>query len=368
MTQGGAISPFATYLASFTNLDLPLVIEIFVGVAFLWLFLLSPSIYLFMFLERKICADVQMRLGPNRVGPSGFFQIFADTFKMFLKEDVTGTRARVFEGSEFFLRWGPPSAIAALFCAFGTLPLSHNWMCANIDGGLLLVVGALLLANLFCFWSSYDGASSWSILASFRTLSSISVFLLPVVLSTIPVILITGSTNLSRIIEKQEGMPWNWLAFHNPGTLISVLTLYVGLLVWCGRAPFELASSETELYGGHSSLYTGTRLLTMEFLSNFSIFVSCCFISTLFLGGGATPFDLDFFGRAASFIEFGFLLMKTFALLLVSIWVRWSFPRLNVDQVIRFTWKVLVPLSFLSIILTALWISITGGKGLSDLL
>lgn len=358
-----AISPMAAYVGSFLDGTLPAWALILAATALHWFLLLIVPMVGIGYLDRKLGADVQMRIGPNRVSAYGVFQFAADAIKLFFKED-SGPELQ--EG--WLFRWGIVASIVCVFLAIGSIPMAENWALSNLDSGVIMVVSSLCFSNLCIFWAAYSAKSQWSVLSSFRVLAMVTAYIVPVAVALIPPILIAGSPNFENIVRAQGGWPWQWMMFHNPATLLSAGSMFLGLQIWQARAPFDHYRARAEIAGGLAAEYSGLRKGLLSFLEYASLFLACAFIVTVYMGGWQTPFNLESFGRAANLVEWLMLLVKIFALVFISIWIRWSLPSLRVDQIVNLSWRVLVPIGLFSSAVTAIWMVVFKGKGVGDFL
>lgn len=357
----GVVSPLAAYLGSFLDMTLPAWVLILAATAIYWFALFIPPMLVMSYVDRKLGADIQMRIGPNRVSSYGVFQSVSDAIKLFFKED-SGPDAQ--EGLLF--KWGVVAAIVCVFLAMGNIPVAEAWALSNLDSGVVFVVTALCFSNLCVFWAAYSAKSQWSVLSSFRILSMSTAYVVPVGLALIPPILVAGSSNLDSIVRAQGGLPWKWVVFHNPGTLFGFAAIFLGLQIWEARAPFDHYSARGEIAGGYTAEYSGVRWGLLGFLEYASLLLACAFIVTTYLGGWQTPFNLESFGRAANIVEWVMFMAKIIGLLFISIWIRWSLPSLRIDQIVNLSWRILVPLGLLGGTITAIWLVAFNGRGIGD--
>lgn len=357
------LSPMAAYVGSFTDMVLPAWVLITAATIVHWFALLLPPLALLGYLDRKMGSDIQMRIGPNRVGPFGMGQPVADVIKLFFKQD-SGPDAQ----EPWLFRWGVVAAIVCVFLAIGDIPLAEAWALSNLDAGAVFVIAVLTFSSLCIFWAAYSAQSSWSVLSGFRALSMISAYVVPLAVTTVPPVLIAGSPNLDAIVRAQGGFPWKWIAFNNPGATVACAAMFIALLVWQGRAPFDHQRARGEIAGGFVAEFGGVRKGLVTFLEYASLFLACAFIVAVYLGGWQTPFNLESFGRAANIVQWFVYMVKVFTLAFLSIWIRWSLPSLRADQIVNLSWRILVPMGLAGGIFTAVWLVIFNGKGFGDFL
>ena len=350
-TELSAISPLAAYVGSFIDMHLPNWLLIVAATSIYWFFLMLPPMAAMGFVDRKLGADIQMRIGPNRVSPYGVFQVVADVIKDFFKEDS------VPEAQENLLfRWGAVAAIMCVFVAAGAIPVAESWALSNPDSGVIMVVWALCFSNLCIFWSAYSAKSQWSVLSSFRVLAVVATYIVPLVIALIPPVLIAGSPNLDAIVRAQGGVPWHWNMFQNPGAFLSCGVMFLALLIWQARAPFDHYRARGEIAGGFTAEYSGLRLGLLSFLEYASLMTACMFIVTVYMGGWQFPVDIESWGRAANAAQFLCFLFKIFILVFLSVWIRWSLPALRIDQIVNLSWRILVPVGLFGSAVTAIWL------------
>lgn len=319
--------------------------------------------------ERKISAYIQLRLGPNRVGPWGLFQSFADVFKLYLKEDIVPAAA-----DYKFHALAPVIAIGVAVTVYAVIPFSGPLV--TIDGkeyGLamapdmnvaLLVILAMTSVGVYgvalAGWSSN---SKYSLMGGLRSAAQMISYELSMGLAVVGVVLIGGSLNLIELIEFQTTNGWN--VFYQPlGFLIFLITA----LAETNRAPFDLPEAEPELVGGYHTEYSGMKFGLLYLAEYANILASSAIMATLFLGGwDIIPFideaallGLDPTGLPMVLAGHIVFLSKAFVLVFVFIWIRWSLPRFRYDQLMNLGWKVLLPLSLANIAVTGIVMLLLG--------
>lgn len=329
------------------------------------------------YLERKISADLQDRIGPNRVGPVGLFQFIADAIKMLAKEDFRPQGA-----DRFLFNLAPILVVTGACMAFAVLPLSQYLIAADINIGIFYVLAITTLITPGILLGAWSSNNKWSLLGGMRAAAQIISYEIPVALSILPVILISGTLQMGDIVH-QQGWVWSgagasqfhfWNAFHNPFTFFAVFLLFTGGLAESNRIPFDLPESESELVSGFATEFSGIRF-GMYMIGEFAeAFVMCAIVTTLYLGGWHIPFfNLESLpillpSFVVALIQFGVFMVKTLALFFVCMWLRWTLPRLRVDQLMAFCWKGLVPLAIFNLFGTALWLWLLKGKSLAQII
>jgi len=327
--------------------------------------------------ERKIAAFIQSRLGPMDVGPKGIFQTLADLLKMIQKEDIVPKAA----DKPIFLL-GPILVFTAIFAGFSMLPLNSNVAGAAVESGVLLLMAVVALDVLGILMAGWGSNNKFSLYGAVRAIAQIVSFEIPLGLSVLCVVMICQSMDLQEISRQQglntidpiflfglKGMDievthlggiLSWNVVKSPLLLFGFLIFFIAGLAKANRAPFDLPESESELVGGYHTEYSGFRW-GIFMLAEYGIMLLISFLAViLFFGGWNTPFiNLGMFQSAnwtmGSFWEVFWLLSKTLILVFVQMWVRWTYPRLRVDQLMTLSWKYLTPFGLLLVFLCGLW-------------
>ncbi|MCC6697151.1 MAG: NADH-quinone oxidoreductase subunit NuoH [Candidatus Hydrogenedentes bacterium] len=316
-----------------------------VGVAALLSFLGMALIYI----ERKIAAHFQCRLGPTRVGPFGLFQTLADTLKLVFKEDFVPPKAdRSLHMLAPFLALLVPVVLLAL------IPYSPNVQVADLNIGILFITaigGFGVMGILIAGWSSNN---KWSMIGAMRAGAQIISYELSATLALLVVVLFSGTMSLTGIVLSQQDGWWIWRG-HAAG-FVAFLIYVVASTAELNRTPFDIPEGESELTAGFHTEYSGLRF-AFFFLAEFiNMFTVSALTATLFLGGWM-PFhvgDWAGFNAAMDTIPPGiWFLTKTSMVIFVIMWFRWTFPRLRVDQLMHLEWKVLLPLGFANLFVAA---------------
>ena len=326
--------------------------------------------------ERKISADIQMRQGPNRVGPFGILQFLADGVKMILKEDIYPAQA-----DRLLFNLAPMLAIVGVLATLAVVPFSSGLTLANLNVGVFFLVGISSLVGVAVFLGGYSANSKWSMLGGMRGASQIISYEVPITITTLTIVLLSGGLSFGAFVETQGGLPHQWYIFHNPFTFIGFFVFFIGMLAETNRAPFDLPEAESELVSGYHTEYTGMRFGLFALAEYIEIFVLCGVAVAAFLGGYKVPFDL---GSGVIFVEklglpaiigknigqvlqLGSFVTKTLALYYVVIWVRWTYPRIRVDQVMTICWKYLTPLALFNLVGVTVWMYLTHNQSIWEL-
>jgi NADH-quinone oxidoreductase subunit H len=297
--------------------------------------------------ERKGLARIQNRLGPNRVGPFGFFQPLADAVKSLTKEDIVPVSA---DAIVHFL--APVVLVVAVFMGFAVLPVGRNMVLVDMDAGLLFFFAMGASTELSIFMAGWSSRNKYSLLGAMRAVAQMISYEVPLLLSSVAVVMITGSLSLSKIVEAQAGYTGvfpHWYIFTPWG--------FGAFVMWCvaatsetNRSPFDLPEGESELVAGYFTEYSGFKF-ALFFLGEYLAMFSISGIGvTLFLGGWSAPFS--FLTFIPSWIWF---FSKVMMSIFVFIWIRGTLPRLRQDQLMNFAWKFVLPFTLLDLMVTALW-------------
>jgi len=313
--------------------------------------------------ERKISADMQARIGPNRVGPYGILQFLADGVKMLMKEDIVPKDADRFL---FFI--APMLALTGVFGTLAVVPFSSGLTLTDLNVGVIYLVGIGSLVGLAVFLGGYASNSKWSMIGGMRGASQIISYEVPVVLSILAVVLLSGTLSFGGITKAQGGWPHEWFIFHNPFTFLGFFILFIGSLAESNRAPFDLPEAESELVSGYHTEFTGMRFAFFALAEYIEVFVLCGIAAALYLGGFQVPFNLGGDTIWGQLLQLGAFFSKTLALYYLVIVIRWTLPRLRVDQLMSMCWKYLTPIALFNLIGVGLWMWLFDGKSLFTLL
>ena len=303
-----------------------------------------------IYAERKVCAWFQCRLGPNRVGPWGLFQTGADMIKILLKELVSITRA-----DKFLFRLASFVVIIGSICTFGALPFAKGLHAVDFNIGVfyLLAVSSLgVVGILLAGWASNN---KYTMIGALRSGAQLISYELSCGLSLLAIVILSGTMQLSEIVEQQAEM---WFIFkgHVPAVIAFLVYLVAGHAE-TNRGPFDLPEAESELTAGYHTEYSGIQFGFYYLAEYMNMFIIAAIASTMFLGGWM-PLHIpgwEAFNQVMDYIPSAlWFLGKTGFCVFLALWVRWSFPRLRIDQLLNLEWKVLMPISLLNILLMAI--------------
>jgi NADH-quinone oxidoreductase subunit H len=298
-------------------------------------------------MERKVAARMQIRLGPNRVGPMGMFQTAADTLKLILKEGLTP------DGSDKFLfNLAPFIVMIVAMLILAPIGFAKNFQIWDINIGVLYVSAISSLSVIGILMAGWASNNKYSLLGAMRSGAQIVSYELSAGLSIISIVVLTGSLQISQIVASQAN-GW-WLFKGHIPAIISFVIFIIAVTAETNRAPFDLAEAESELTAGFHTEYSGMKFALFFLAEYINIFIVCAIAATLFLGGWM-PFHIgnwQSFNHVMDFIPSSIWFFgKTFALIFLIMWFRWTFPRLRVDQLLNLEWKYLLPISMLNLLL-----------------
>jgi len=305
------------------------------------LFLVLNLAAVFTMAERKVSAYIQLRFGPNRVGPRGLLQPAADVFKLFTKENLAPNRA------DLWIFLGAPIAMFIPAAAVWlVVPFAPNAVVANLNVGLLFFVAMTSIGALGVIMAGYGSRSSFSLLGALRGAAQMISYEVPLILSMLGVIMLAGSLSFVDVVNAQSGGFWHWYFLPQ---LPMFIVFYIAGLAEARRVPFDLPEGESEIVGGFMVEYSGMTWALIQASEFASMGLISAVTTTLFLGGWQPPIEALDFGNF-NWVWFG---LKTALLVFTFQWVRWSVPRLRMDQLMDFGWKVLVPICLVWLFVTA---------------
>ncbi len=296
---------------------------------------ISVNTLFLVWMERKVAGRIQRRPGPLHVGPQGLLQTVADAVKLLSKELVLPK-----EANKFLYLLAPILTFAPILSAFIVVPLSENVIIRNLNIGFLLIFALANISFIGIFVAGWSSNNKYALLGSMRAVAQNISYEIPLLLSTMGVVMTAQSVKTVDIVAAQEHM---WFIFIQP---LAFVLFFCSSLAEANRAPFDIPEAESELVAGFHTEYSGMRF-ALFFLGEYTaIFVSSVIAATLFLGGWRGPLLPGPF----------WLILKTYVIVFVVMWVRWTFPRLRSDQLMNFAWKVLIPFGILNLLFTAFFI------------
>lgn len=297
--------------------------------------------------ERKGLGRIQNRLGPNRVGKWGLLQPVADGLKTLTKENITPYAA---DKVVFFL--APVALLVPVLLAYSVIPFGRNMVPIELEAGLLFFFAVGAGTELSVFMAGWASRNKYSMLGAMRAIAQMISYEVPLILCTVPVIMISGSLNPVRIVEVQGYCPLglaHWFVF-TPWGFAGFILFLIAAAAESNRSPFDLPEGESEIIAGYYIEYSGFKFALFFLGEYLGLFVISALGITLFLGGWTAPLQaLEILPSWAWFF------LKLIALIVLFIWVRGTVPRLRMDQLMNFAWKFMLPLCLLNIVAAAAW-------------
>jgi NADH-quinone oxidoreductase subunit H len=353
--QGGEVYDFTPLITSitdfldrnFTPLWSQIISMILLGVALL-LFYAVLGLYL-VYAERKICARMQNRLGPNRVGPKGIFQTIADLIKLLLKELIYIRNA-----DNLLFNIAPFIVIVASIMAIGAIPFAKGLQAVDLNIGVLYILAISSMGVIGILIAGWASNSKYSVIGAMRSGAQVISYELSVGLALLCIITFAGSMQFSEIIASQQDGWWIFKG-HIAAWIAFVVYLIAGTAE-TNRGPFDLAEAESELTAGFHTEYSGIKFAFFFLAEYMNMFIIAAIATTLFFGGWL-PFHLynvTWFNRAMDFIPPVFWFFgKTAFVIYLMMWLKWTFPRLRIDQLLALEWKYLLPINLMNLIVIA---------------
>lgn len=314
--------------------------------------------------ERRIAGRMQSRIGPNRTGAAGFLAWVADAVKMILKEDTIPGSA-----DNLLFRAAPYFSMIGLLLPFVVLPFGEAAVVTDLNVGVFYVTAVTAFVVVGILVSGWASNSKWALFGGVRGAAQVISYEIPAGISLMVPVLMAGTLSMQGIVRAQGGLPWEWFVFRNPAAFIAFFISVTSSLAEGNRTPFDLPEAESELVAGYHAEYSGFRLAIFLMVEWANMWIMAGLAVTLFLGGWQVPFITDemykaalgtglvpspiwFLYQALSMLIFS---LKTWALVFLFIWLRWTLPRVRVDQMMSLCWKYLVPGAFACFIVTLLW-------------
>jgi NADH-quinone oxidoreductase subunit H len=312
------------------------IIRVIIGLIIVLAFSQLNALFL-VWLERKVAGHIQLRPGPKEVGPFGLLQTIADGIKLVGKELIT---PRTADRKLFVL--APVLVFTPVLVGFLVLPFDRFLVIRDMNMGVLLIFAFSTFSVLAILAGGWASNNKYALLGAIRSVAQNVAYEIPLLLAVMSVVLMTNSLQFSTIVEAQGRL---WFIFLQP---IAGLIYLIAATAETNRAPFDIPEAESELVAGFHTEYSGMRF-GLFFLAEYTnMFIVCAVATSLFFGGWQGPF-----GISLGLPGVVWFLMKTYLLIFVIMWVRWTFPRLRFDQLMNFSWKVMIPLSLANLVITA---------------
>ena len=324
----------------------PLWLVVLIKSAILLLVVVTTFAYA-MLVERKVLGWMQLRPGPNRVGPWGLLQPAADAAKLILKEDLTPKTA-----DPLIYRLAPFISLLTAFSVYAIIPFgassSGTWAIGNVNAGILFLLAITSIGVYGISLGGWASGSKYPLLGSVRATAQMISYELAMSLSFVGVLILAGTTSLDGIVNAQQ--KWWFFIPQLVGFLIYIITA----VAETNRAPFDLVEAETELVAGFHTEYSGLRFGLFFIAEYVNMLTVSCIATLLFFGGWNAPFGLTMIPGIVWFI------IKVSFFLFFYMWLRATLPRLRYDRLMAFGWKVLLPIATLNLIVTAIWVALKG--------
>ncbi len=333
-------------------------IEALIKAVVFFIFLLITAAFSVWF-ERRIAGLMQDRIGPNRTGPAGILQPFADVFKLFFKEDIVPKKA-----DKFIHGLAPIISVTMAALLYTVLPLAHYieiygrkiyiGIAPNINIGIVFILAMTSLSVYGITLAGWASNNKYSLLGGLRSAAQLISYELSMGMSIIGVVMVCGTLGTNDIILHQAS--WKWNVFLQP---LGFIIYFIAALAEINRTPFDLPESEQELVSGYSTEYSGMRF-GMFYLSEYANMATSSLIMVmLFFGGWQLPFPQEWLGLKdgsilLALVQASVMIIKALILVFIIIWIRWSIPRFRYDQLMKFGWHILMPLALLNLVVTAI--------------
>ncbi|AVR44395.1 NADH-quinone oxidoreductase subunit NuoH [Christiangramia fulva] len=302
-------------------------------------------------LERRVAAWFQLRIGPNRVGYQGLLQTMADALKLLTKE-LTGT----VKADKFLYNLAPYFVIITSLMALGIFPFTKNLQAYDLNIGLFFLIAISSIGVIGILLGGWSSNNKYSLIGAMRSGVQTISYELSIGLSLLTMVLLTGSLQLSEIVEVQKN-GWLIVQGHIPAIIAFMIYMIAGTAE-TNRAPFDMVEAESELGAGFHTEYSGMKFAYFFLAEFINMFIIAAIATTVFFGGWLSPFGIT---ESIPWLGVFWFLLKTFVLVFLMMWFRWTFPRLRVDQLLTLEWKYLLPINLANIVIMALivWLGLT---------
>jgi NADH-quinone oxidoreductase subunit H len=311
-------------------------------------------------MERKVSAFMQDRLGPNRVGPHGLFQTAADLLKLLQKEDIIATL-----NDKKLFNLAPIIVFTGSYAVFAAIPFSSAYIGSGIDLGLFYILAISSLVVVGILMAGWASNNKYSLLGAIRSAAQIISYEIPSALVILTMVMFLGTLNLKTISEMQTAYFWNWNLFGGavgglskflviPFMIVGFIIFFISTLAETNRTPFDIPEAESELVSGYHTEYAGMKWAMFMLAEYGNMFAVSAILSAIFLGGYQSPFG--YLGNTLGipwlvpWEQFFWFTLKGLVFVFVQMWLRWTLPRLRVDQLMNMCWKYLIPYAFVNLI------------------
>ncbi|HED07598.1 MAG TPA: NADH-quinone oxidoreductase subunit NuoH [Ignavibacteria bacterium] len=329
----------------------------------LFLFIL-PFALIAVLLERKVSAHMQDRLGPMRVGYHGLLQTIADILKLIQKEDIVAD-----SNDKTLFNIAPLLVFAGSYAAFAAIPFTSSYIGSNINLGLFFIIGISGIVVIGILMAGWASNNKYTLLGAMRCVAQMISFEIPTLMVVVTILMVTGTLNLNELTEIQSGFFWNWMIFGGavpgiakilliPFMIIAFGVIYISTLAEVNRTPFDIPEAESELVSGYHTEYSGMKFAMFYLAEYANMFAVSAIVVILFFGGYQSP--VGYLGNSIGLhwlIPIEQLFWFTFkgvGFVLLQMWLRWTLPRLRVDQLMAVCWKYLIPIAFVNLLIVGL--------------
>lgn len=313
--------------------DLAMVVVKFVAV----LVFVLLNVVVLVYMERRVAGFFQERLGPNRVGPQGSLQLVMDIFKLLSKEDIVPAGA-----DKFVYKAAAYAIFVPTILVYMVIPFGKGMNVIDLNLGLFYILAISSVTTLIIFMAGWGSRNKYSLVGGMRAIAQMVSYEIPYVFSFLGVIMLTGSLKMSTIVEAQQGM---WFIVLQP---IAFIVFLIAGNAEINRGPFDLPEGEQELVAGYHTEYTAGRFAMFYMAEYANLLAMAAIGATVFLGGWHGPWLPGWL----------WFFIKMYVLVFGQMWVRWTFPRIRIDQLMHFNWKVLLPVSLANIVVTGIGIKV----------
>ncbi len=347
------------------NLDIAVILPVVTLIGGTVIFLImAVNALVAVYFERKISAFMQDRLGPMEVGIFGFKggkkfwggigQTLADAIKLLVKEDILPNNA-----DKFLMILAPFIILTGAFLTFIGVPFAQNIVISDFNIGIFYIFAMSSIGVIGVILAGWSSNNKWSLYGSMRAAAQIISYEIPIGLSLLLVVLVTGSLHLGDIVQWQADH--RWFIFHSPFTFLAFFIFYISTIAETNRTPFDIPEAESELVAGWMTEYSGFRW-ALFFLSEYAnMLIVSIVASIVFLGGWLSPLQIFNIFPDSWLILDGpamglfWILFKAVILIFIMMWIRWTFPRLRVDQLMYLCWKIFIPFALVNLLFVSLW-------------
>nr|BDW36684.1 NADH dehydrogenase subunit A [Streblotrichum convolutum] len=320
---------------------------------------ITIGVLVLVWLERKISAGIQQRIGPEYAGPLGIIQALADGFKLLLKEDIIPSK-----GDTWLFNIGPAIVVIPVFLSYLVIPFGHDIVLADLSIGVFFWIAICSIVPLGLLMAGYGSNNKYSFLGGLRAAAQSISYEIPLALCVLSISLLSNSLSTVDIVEAQAKYGfWGWNLWRQP---VGFLAFFIASLAECERLPFDLPEAEEELVAGYQTEYSGIKFGLFYVASYLNLLASSLFVVILYLGGW--HFSIPFISNS-NYLEWNFnsgfsqlinviigilvILVKAYLFLFISIMTRWTLPRVRMDQLLDLGWKFLLPIAIGNLLLTA---------------